>query len=353
MSGNNQTSLDELAIVVTVSEALIMTSFFHWGLFGILTLQIFLYHKAFPKDKLAIRAISYLIYAMEASQTALVSRKVYLLCGQRFGNTDLFLRSRIDGADAAFVAKTGLVGALCQCFSAWRIWVLSRSKPMVTSVVLLSLLSTFATFYGGVDILRLPAHDIKLNLPKDPSTIIWASSSALCDTTIAIFMYMILNRSKTSVQPGTRDVITRLLWLVVTTGTLTAHFVLALMSYFALAFLLGFPSADIYIPIIYLIGKVEANSYFAVLNSRIRLRTQDDANAPHYSDREVVSGRFEVQLGDSVIELDARRPAVQLEVHVQQQVELTTTPPASYHEEDVVREGDTKNVLVLETWPKP
>ncbi|KAF9254609.1 hypothetical protein L218DRAFT_938443 [Marasmius fiardii PR-910] len=325
MSNNfNQTLIDsELAI--TVSEGLILTSLFHWALCGILTVQIFLYHKTFPRDRLFIRIISYLIYAMELSQTALVARKVYLECGKGFGDPDSLLHSRMDGADAAFVAKTGLVGLLCQCFSAWRIWVLSRSKPMVASVVILSLLSTIATFVGGAQMIHVDFGGS--HLPKEISTTVWALSSALCNTVIAAFMYLILKRSKTNVPKGTRSLINQILWLIVTTGTLTA-----LMAFSALGLLVAFGNADLYLPVIFLIGKVEANSYFAVLNSRVRLSSgAHDSNVPYYADHEVVSGRFGVSLGSTGS--TARRSTLQLQVHVQRRVELTP-PPMSYHERD-------------------
>ncbi|KAG7088955.1 hypothetical protein E1B28_012900 [Marasmius oreades] len=264
---------------------------------------------------------------MEALQTVWVARKVYLFCGNGFGNATFIPDGRVDWADEAFVVKTGIVGLLCQCFSAWRIWVLSRSKVMTVSVIILSLLSTVATFAGGAHMIEL-----EYSFPKDITMIIWASSSALCDTIIAIFMGLILKRSKVRVQMGTRTLITKILWLTVTTGTLTAF-----MALCALALLVAFPSAVLYFPVIVLIGKVEANSYLAVLNSRIRLgSSREDTHRP-YSDFEA---RFEAELGNSVSE--SRRS---VQVHVQQRVEL---PPPPVLPTSAIPKDGTKNTQALE-----
>ncbi|KAG7091839.1 hypothetical protein E1B28_008243 [Marasmius oreades] len=329
---------------VTNTSTKILTSLFHWGLFGILTIQIFLYHKSSSQDKLAIRVIFYFIYIMEATQTAWVARKVYLFCGSGFGDPAvLLLAGSADSGDEAFVIKTGIVGLLCQCFSAWRIWILSRSKVMAIAVVALSLLSTAATFAGGARMIELSERDF----PRDIITTVWAISSALCDTTIAVFMGLILKRSKVMVQPGTRRLITKILWLTVTTGTLTAFMALS-----ALVLLLASPNAGLYFPVIVLIGKVEANSYLAVLNSRIHLqglgRSRD--TTPGYSDFDLGSARFEAELGssNSVSASESRRSVLQ--VHVQQQrvehIHQLPLPvlPAFLREGSAFTKGDdTKN----------
>ncbi|KAG7088951.1 hypothetical protein E1B28_012896 [Marasmius oreades] len=314
---------------LSVLGILIFTSLVHWALFGILTVQIFLYHKSFSRDKLAIRAISYSIYIMEAFQTAWVARKLYLVCGSGFGNwLSLVIRvGTVDWGNEAFVVTTGLVGLLCQCFSAWRIWVLSRSKVMTVSVLILSLLSTAATFAGGA---RLLGDIFNSNsfLVRDVNTILWAASSALCDTTITIFMGVILKRSKIRVQQGTRTLITKILWLIVTTGALTT-----LMAACALVFFVVFPALGaLYLyMIIILIGKVEAVSYLAVLNSRVRPgSSRDDTHTP-YSAFAVASAGFEPECNS--VSLSRRS----IQVHVQRQVEL----PLPVFTTSKFREGST------------
>ncbi|KAG7088964.1 hypothetical protein E1B28_012909 [Marasmius oreades] len=337
-------SLDEA--IVMLSETLILTSLFHWGLFGILTVQMFLYHKSFSRDKLAIRVVFYSIYIMEALQTVWVARKVYLFCGSGSRNASYDLLEsmiRVDWGDEAIIVKTGIVGLLCQCFSAWRIWVLSRSKVMTISVVILSLLSAAATaaFAGSAYIIEfLVSIDSNSLLTRDITTILWTASSALCDTIIVIFMGLILKRSKVKVQQGTRTLITKILWLTVTTGALTA-----LMALFALILLVApIGAVGAWLPAAMLIGKVEANSYLAVLNSRIRLGSSGDDTHKPYSAFAVASAGFEVELGNSVSE---SRHSVQ--VHVQQRVEVSLPVlPPSFREGSAIAMDDTNNTQAIE-----
>lgn len=56
---------------------------------------------------------------------------------------------------------------------------------------------------------------------------------------------------------------------------------LALFALTALITLLASPTSNLFIPVFLLIGKVEANSYLAVLNSRIRLPDVADTSSDH------------------------------------------------------------------------
>ncbi|KAL0573182.1 hypothetical protein V5O48_008775 [Marasmius crinis-equi] len=243
--------------------------------------QLYVYLSAFPRDRLFIKILFVIIFASEAAQTATLTRNLLTTRGDGAGNVIFVLDPPLNSTQPSFVIKTGIVAFLGQSFSAWRIWILSRSRVMVALVIILSLLSTVSTFVGASQMLRLGT----VNLPKTITTSIWAASSALCDTTIAVCMCRILLPGTRNVTT-TRNLIRRILWLTVTTGTLTA-----LAAFTALILLLSFPRADLFVPVILLIGKVEANSYFAVLNSRIRLRSASASSMDH--------GAFEANLSVS------------------------------------------------------
>ncbi|KAG7088965.1 hypothetical protein E1B28_012910 [Marasmius oreades] len=264
---------------------------------------------------------------MEALQTAWVARKLYLNCAIDFGV--LFVNvagsTIVDWGDEAFVVTTGLVGLLCQCFSAWRIWILSRSKVMTVSVLILSLLSTATTFAGAAHIIEWNIFDLNSVLVRDVNTILWTASSALCDTTITIFMGLILKRSKIRVQQGTRTLITKILWLIVTTGALTTFMAICVLVLFLIL-----PPQVLYI-IIILLGKVEAISYLAVLNSRVRPGSSRDDVHMQYSAFAVASAGFEAEC-NSVSE-----PRRSIQVHIQRQA----TPPLPVLTTSKFREGST------------
>ncbi|KIM34606.1 hypothetical protein M413DRAFT_161393, partial [Hebeloma cylindrosporum] len=53
-------------------------SLLHWGLFGVLSNQVYLYSAAFPKDPLRTKVVVYLIYALEVTQTVLITRSTFV-----------------------------------------------------------------------------------------------------------------------------------------------------------------------------------------------------------------------------------------------------------------------------------
>ncbi|KAL0573183.1 hypothetical protein V5O48_008776 [Marasmius crinis-equi] len=259
------------------------------------------YLSAFPRDKLFIKILFITIFAMEAAQTVIITQFVVETGRESIKNVAVALHPTVDWMGVSFVVKTGLVAFLGQSFSAWRIWILSRSRVMVALVVIPSVMSATAAFVCSYHVRRLDM----ANLPKTLTISIWAASSALCDMTIAACMCRILLPGTRKVTT-TRNLIRRILWLTVTTGTLTA-----LAAFVALILLLSFPRADLFVLAVLLIGKVEANSYFAVLNSRIRLRSVStssteygafEANlsaSPAHSEREeVVLASFSVRQED-------------------------------------------------------
>ncbi|SJK98199.1 uncharacterized protein ARMOST_01460 [Armillaria ostoyae] len=166
-----------------LSGPLIVASLLHWGLFGTLSVQLYLYYLAFPKDRKFTKYLVYGIYVVEFVQTILVSHDVFATFGYGFGNikalTEVhfnWLVVPIMSAAAAFVG---------QGFYAYRIFILSRSRTLPAFVICVSLTSSVGAIITGI--YSFQANDItKLNNRKTSIAVgIWCGGSALCDVVIA------------------------------------------------------------------------------------------------------------------------------------------------------------------------
>ncbi|KAK0454323.1 hypothetical protein EV421DRAFT_2029418 [Armillaria borealis] len=235
----------------------------HWGLFGTLSVQLYLYYLAFPKDRKFTKCLVYGIYVVELVQTMLLTHDAFASFGYGFGDFEALTEVRfswlivpIMGAAAAFVG---------QCFYAYRIFILSRSRIVPTFVICVSLTSYVAAIIAGV--YTFEAGDItKLNNRKTSIAIgIWCGGSALCDVVIAICMTYYLMRSNTGFR-RTQILVTKLIRLTIETGSLTA--VVALVT---IILFLAFPHQAFYGTPALIISKMYANTIYMVLNSRIRI----------------------------------------------------------------------------------
>ncbi|PBK88449.1 hypothetical protein ARMGADRAFT_1084406 [Armillaria gallica] len=240
--------------IARLSGPLIVASLLHWGLFGTLSVQLYLYYLAFPKDRKFTKYLVYGIYVVEFVQTILVSHDVFATFGYGFASSTRFL-----------LLITSTATGVGQGFYAYRIYILSRSQTVPAFVVCLSLTSSMGAIITGV--YSFQANDItKLNNRKTSIVVgIWCGASALCDVVIAICMTYYLTRRNTSFQQ-TRILVTKLIRLTIDTGSVTA--VVALLS---LILFFVFPGQAFYSTPVFIMPKLYANTVYMVLNSRIRV----------------------------------------------------------------------------------
>ncbi|KAK0454320.1 hypothetical protein EV421DRAFT_1896246 [Armillaria borealis] len=246
-----------------LSGPIIVACLLHWGLFGTLSVQLYLYYLAFPRDRQFTKYLVYGIYVVEFVQTMLVTHDAFVEFGYGFGDiealTGVHFNWLIVPVMSAVVAFVG------QGFYAYRIFILSRSRTVPAFVTCVSLTSSVAAIITGV--YSFEANDItKLNNRKTSIAVgIWCGGSALCDVVIAICMAYYLTRRNTSFRQ-TRILVTKLVRLTIETGSVTA--VVALLS---LILFFVFPGQTFYSTPVFIMPKLYANTVYMVLNSRIRI----------------------------------------------------------------------------------
>ncbi|KAK0486451.1 hypothetical protein IW261DRAFT_1604591 [Armillaria novae-zelandiae] len=249
--------------VERLSGPLVVAGFLNWALFGTLTVQLYLYYLAFPKDRKFTKYLVYGIYAVEFGQTALITHDAFLMFGSGFGDMKALMDMHFNWLTVPVTSAA--VAYVGQGFYAYRIFVLSKSRTIPAFVICVSLTSSVAAIITGV--YSFQAGDIiKLNNRKTSISVgIWCGTSALCDIIIAISMTYYLMRSNTSFR-RTRMLVTKLIRLTVETGSVTAAVALLnLILFFA------FPHQTFYGTPALIMTKLYANTVYMVLNSRIRI----------------------------------------------------------------------------------
>ncbi|KAK0483087.1 hypothetical protein EDD18DRAFT_1362059 [Armillaria luteobubalina] len=246
------------------SGPLIVGYLLNWGLFGTLSVQLYLYYLAFPKDRPFVKCLVYGIYIVEFLQTILVTHDAFAVFGYGFGDLEAIAEMRFNWL---IVPILGAVAAsVGQLFYAYRIYILSRSRVVPTLVVCVSLTSFVAAMISGVK--SFQARDLATNFIDRETSIsfgISCGSYVLCDVVIAICMTYYLLRSKTSFR-RTQILVTKIIRLTIETGSVTA-----IISLVTIILFFVFPHEVFYVTPALIISKLYANTIYMVLNSRIRI----------------------------------------------------------------------------------
>ncbi|PBK86608.1 hypothetical protein ARMGADRAFT_532740 [Armillaria gallica] len=246
-----------------LSGPIIIANLLHWGLFGTLSVQLYLYYLAFPNDKKITKYLVYGIYIVEFVQTMFATHDAFATFGYGFGDIEALTAMHFNWL--VIPIMSGVVSCAGQVFYAYRIFILSKSRIVPILVICVSLISSVAAIIVGVFCFQ--AGDITILNDKKTSIAdgIWCGTSALCDIIIAVCMTYYLMRTNTRFQ-RTQILVTKLIRLIIETGSVTA--VVALLNFILFY---AFPHQTFYATTSGITPKLYANTVFVVLNSRIRI----------------------------------------------------------------------------------
>ncbi|KAK0207628.1 hypothetical protein IW262DRAFT_521611 [Armillaria fumosa] len=235
----------------------------HWGLFGTLSAQLYLYYLAFPNDRKFTKYLVYGIYVLELVQTILVTHDAFRVFGYGFG--DIVALTEVHFNWLTVPIMSAVVAFVGQAFYAYRIFVLSKSHAVPIFVICLSSTSSVAGIITGAYCFQagniIEINKLKISIVSG----IWCGAAALCDIVIAICMTYYLMRSNTNFR-RTQILVTKLIRLTIETGSVTAAVALvSFILYFAL------PHQTFYTTPVLILSKLYVNTVYMVLNSRMRI----------------------------------------------------------------------------------
>ncbi|KAH7929919.1 hypothetical protein BV22DRAFT_1001709 [Leucogyrophana mollusca] len=244
-----------------------------FALFGVLVVQIFIYHARFTRDPPQLRVFVWTIALLEILSCIFAiyglwqgSNMHCLSCVptglqsvveyHRYGLSDhlLFNTGILPmWSFVALAALTGLTSSLVHGFFCWRLWIIGKSAIVPIAVMTVS--SRFSCFLGGI---------------KDNYVdYIWLGGSLVCDIVITIQTTRLLfqQNSRTNFQ-NTKSLITKLIKLTIETGMVTA--VATLLELLMAVFLnpIAHLAVNMYINNA---SQSYANCLMATLNARLTL----------------------------------------------------------------------------------
>ncbi|KAK0236406.1 hypothetical protein EDD85DRAFT_640199 [Armillaria nabsnona] len=242
---------------------IIVGGLLNWGLFGTLSVQLYLYYLAFPNDRQFTKYLVYGIYVIEFVQTVLIARDVFATFGYGFGDMDALTRVNLSWLTIPIMgAVSACVG---QGFYAYRILILSKSRIIPIFIICILLTNSVASIFTSIYAFQAGIIT-KLNTQKIHIAVgISCGAAALCDIIIATCMTYYLMRSTTNFR-RTRMLVTTIIRLTIETGSVTA--VAALLNF---VLFIALPYQTSYATPGLLVPKLYANTVYVVLNSRFQI----------------------------------------------------------------------------------
>ncbi|TCD64981.1 hypothetical protein EIP91_003394 [Steccherinum ochraceum] len=260
---------------------------FDWGLFGVLTVQTYIYYIAFPDDTWQRKSVVCTAYFLETTQVILATHDAFRVYGSGWGVVPELDKIGLLWLNTPLFA--GLISCLNQLFYAHRIYALSSKLVPApadgtnslmqgattggngvasTAISVIAITQATVGVYGSIRVLLvgrlslLPTTAIIYRL-----AIVWLGGAALCDSIITCCMlyYLYKARRRTTFRRITTP-LTRLIKLTVETGFICAAVGIASLILFIVS-----PHTFIYTACMATIGKLYSNCLLAVLNSRVRI----------------------------------------------------------------------------------
>ncbi|KAK0236476.1 hypothetical protein EDD85DRAFT_643160 [Armillaria nabsnona] len=235
----------------------------NWGLFGTLSVQLYLYYLAFPNDRRFTKYLVYGIYVIESVQTMLIAHDMFARFGYGFGDIDALTKTYFNWLTVPIMSA--VAACVGQVFYAYRIFVVSKSRIIPILVICVSLTSFVAAIITGVYSFQAGNVTKENNRKMYITAGIWCGASALCDILIAICMTYYLMRRTTNFR-RTRILVTKIIRLTIETGSVTA--VVALLTFILF---IAFPHQPFRVAPALLMPKLYANAVYMVLNSRFKI----------------------------------------------------------------------------------
>ncbi|KAF8491762.1 hypothetical protein JB92DRAFT_2752710, partial [Gautieria morchelliformis] len=235
---------------------------FNYGLFGVLSTQVYIYTMAFPNDPRKLKTIVYGLYLLECLQVAIATRDAFETLGAGWGNLEALNNPQLIWFETPVMS--GFISACVQLFFAWRVYILSKSKLLAGLISTLAVGQGVAAIVAGVTVNNL-GNVSEVQAKAFKPTCVWLGGSAVCDIIIAGCMVYFLSRSHTG-YANTDRVLSRLVRLTVETGLMTAS-----VATIDLILFLVFQHNSVHLIPALTLAKLYTNSLMTLFNNRAQI----------------------------------------------------------------------------------
>ncbi|KAJ7439363.1 hypothetical protein FB451DRAFT_1377974 [Mycena latifolia] len=222
-----------------------------YALFGVTTIQVYVYYSRFPRDPRELKLLVAFVWSCEMAHAVCIGHTLYGMTVSDFAHPELLIL--VPKSLAIAVMFSGIIGAAVQVFFAFRIYGVSKSLwiPCLSwTLSFLRLLGSIAVCVYGLRTKTIPEFEVRwawlLNC-------LWSVASGN-DVLIAATLVYCLSRQRTMADNRTVAFVDKLIaWTI-----------------------------DIWLGCFVVTARLYSNSLLANLNSRASLRAMNDLTQLHF-----------------------------------------------------------------------
>ncbi|KZO91010.1 hypothetical protein CALVIDRAFT_489690 [Calocera viscosa TUFC12733] len=245
-------------------------------LYGLLTLQVYVYHELFPRDVWWLKLVVASVWILDTLHTIFISHMIYTNLITNFGDYEAIMHNT--WSFNINVLITTIVAAISQVFFIHRCWRCAVLNTVLSGIILLfaavqfsfGSLCTHLTF-----ILSEYAQFLEYKWAVDT----WLGSAAATDILVSCALVRSLLMKRNEVQ-RTRNLIEQLIRWTVTTGMITSVWALLDLAVFTAS-----ETTLIHLFFNIMLAKMYANTLLAALNHRSPNRPDEVSRHPTHPSR--------------------------------------------------------------------
>ncbi|KAF7290103.1 hypothetical protein HMN09_01315500 [Mycena chlorophos] len=251
--------------------ALLVGTLVSYVLFGITTVQCYMYYGRFPDDRIGLKSLVGFVWVIELAHSAVIGAAVYFYAVTNYGNP-LSLLGKMPVPLGLSVVLSGGITSIVQAFFAYRIWTLASNRfvRIIPVVLWASGLVYFVASFAGT-VLAIEATSIPVFIEKYGWLLLapWIMN-LINDNSITISLVILLLYTRNTGFSKTTALVDQLIKWTIETGMITSIF-----SILNLVFYQTQTDNFIWIGIQFVKARLFANSLLASLNSRKTLRAMN------------------------------------------------------------------------------
>ncbi|KAJ3552896.1 hypothetical protein NM688_g3913 [Phlebia brevispora] len=251
--------------------ALLAGAFIAVFLSGIVSMQVFLYHRLYPHDRMRIKSTVTVVWLLDFAHMMMICTANWQYLIEHFGNGST--ASQIAWPISVTIALTAVVTFLVQCFFAHRIYTLSKQRWYIAAPI--AFFATLRVVSAISCTVQMARSGTWAKFAKNSAWLFTTglSISAVVDVSIAMVLIVYLKKSRTG-WSAMDEIIDTIVLYTVENGALTSVFaVLSLICWVTMK------SNLIFLALHFAISKLYANSFLATLNARRSLQQRSQQSS--------------------------------------------------------------------------
>ncbi|OBZ75968.1 hypothetical protein A0H81_04737 [Grifola frondosa] len=244
-------------------------------LFGVTTVQTFIYTQTYPEDPVLLKIMVIAIWAMQTLQTGFCISFLYMYTVRHFG--DMTFLGGIYWTGGVTIYLGTIIQILVLGFYIKRVWMLSNRSKILAAPLVFLVFCRFTTGLATASYSYVYPTWIIFKAAKGPlvAIVIGQGSSALMDVSVASILIYYLRKGQRGGWKNSENMASFLIIYIVNTGALTSIFS------FVIVITYGVQNNLLFMALLEMQYKLYANAFLGSLNARQHIRTNFKSEIYH------------------------------------------------------------------------